>query len=46
MRRYNKAKKIAAESVQGANVELGDVDWRSFPDGFPDLFVNDAYGVR
>lgn len=40
------AKKIAAEDVGGSSVELGDIDWRKFPDGFPDLFVNDAYGVR
>ena len=40
------AEKIAAEDVGGSSVELGDVDWRKFADGFPDLFVNDAYGVR
>jgi ribose-phosphate pyrophosphokinase len=40
------AKKIAEEDVEGSAVELGDIDWRKFPDGFPDLFVNDAYGVR
>ena len=40
------AKKIAAEDIAGSAVELGDIDWRKFPDGFPDLFVNDAYGVR
>ena len=40
------AHKIAKEDVAGSAVELGDIDWRKFPDGFPDLFVNDAYGVR
>jgi ribose-phosphate pyrophosphokinase len=40
------AKKIVAEEVGESAVELGDIDWRTFPDGFPDLFVNDAYGVR
>ena len=40
------AQKIAEEDVEGSAVELGDIDWRKFPDGFPDLFVNDAYGVR
>ena len=40
------AKKIAGESVDGSTVELGSIDWRLFPDGYPDLFVQDAYGVR
>lgn len=40
------AKKIVAEEVGESAVELGSIDWRTFPDGFPDLFVNDAYGVR
>ena len=40
------AKKIVDEDVGGSGIELGDIDWRKFPDGFPDLFVNDAYGVR
>lgn len=38
------AQKIAAASENV--VELGQIDWRTFPDGFPDLFINDAYDVR
>lgn len=38
------AMKVAEESDN--MVELGEIDWRSFPDGFPDLFINDAYDVR
>jgi len=38
------ARKVAEES--GQMVELGQIDWRTFPDGFPDLFINDAYDVR
>jgi len=38
------ARKIEGESV--GMVELGEIDWRTFPDGFPDLFINDAYDVR
>ena len=40
------AQQIAGEDVCGSSVELGSIDWRTFPDGFPNLFVNDAYGVR
>ena len=40
------ATRIAGEEVCGGVVELGSIDWRTFPDGFPNLFVNDAYGVR
>lgn len=29
------AQKIAEEDVEGSAVELGDIDWRKFPDGFP-----------
>jgi ribose-phosphate pyrophosphokinase len=38
------ARKIESES--DGMVELGEIDWRTFPDGFPDLFINDAYDVR
>ena len=38
------ARKVAEESDH--MVELGQIDWRTFPDGFPDLFINDAYDVR
>tara|TARA_B100000287_G_scaffold421416_1_gene462085 strand:+ start:332 stop:1822 length:1491 start_codon:yes stop_codon:yes gene_type:complete len=38
------ARKVADASDQ--MVELGQIDWRTFPDGFPDLFINDAYDVR
>ena len=40
------AKKIVEEEVGDSSVELGSINWRTFNDGFPDLFVNDAYGVR
>jgi len=41
------AEKIGEEDIEGGTaVELGSIDWRTFPDGFPNLFVNDAHGVR
>ena len=40
------ARKVVKEEVGESTVELGSINWRNFPDGFPDLFVNDAYGVR
>jgi len=38
------AKKIAAQA--GGNIELGKIRWKKFADGFPDLFVEDALGIR
>ena len=38
------ARKIVAQ--EDLFIELGSIDWRNFADGFPDLFINDAYGVR
>jgi phosphoribosylpyrophosphate synthetase len=38
------ARNIAATS--GGRVELGDIKWAQFPDGFPNLFVKDATRVR
>jgi len=30
----------------GGNIQLGDVHWRSFADGFPNLFVDNAVDIR
>ena len=38
------AKKIA--ELEEFSVELGTINWESFNDGFPDLFINDAYDIR
>ena len=38
------AKKIA--DLEEFSVELGTINWESFNDGFPDLFINDAYDIR
>ncbi|GMH33300.1 hypothetical protein BSKO_01134 [Bryopsis sp. KO-2023] len=38
------AKKIS--HVGAAKVELGEIRWGTFPDGFPNLFVQDALRVR
>ena len=46
---YSKEMEPLARKVADASdhmVELGQIDWRTFPDGFPDLFINDAYDVR
>ena len=46
---YSKEMEPLAHKVAAASenvVELGQIDWRTFPDGFPDLFINDAYDVR
>eukprot|EP00877_Chromochloris_zofingiensis_P011837 jgi/Chrzof1/6907/Cz02g02260.t1 len=37
------ARKIAQV---GTRVELGNIRWKCFPDGFPDLFVHDATKIR
>lgn len=37
------AKKIAQESDC---IELGDISWQKFPDGFPNLYVRDALQIR
>jgi len=38
------ARKIAGQA--GSHVELGNIRWKSFADGFPDLFVHDATNIR
>jgi len=38
------AKKIA--DLKEFSVELGTINWESFNDRFPDLFINDAYDIR
>lgn len=38
------ATKIAG--VQNSKIKLGKIRWRKFPDGFPDLFVENALEIR
>ncbi|KAI8110552.1 hypothetical protein M9435_002226 [Picochlorum sp. BPE23] len=38
------AKRIAA--VSGGNVELAEISWKRFADGFPNLYVRDAIRIR
>jgi ribose-phosphate pyrophosphokinase len=38
------AKRIA--SVSGGNVELAEISWKRFADGFPNLYVRDAIRIR
>ncbi|KAK1299114.1 hypothetical protein QJS10_CPB14g00066 [Acorus calamus] len=37
------AERIASESDA---IELGSISWRTFGDGFPNLFINNAHGIR
>eukprot|EP00878_Enallax_costatus_P002401 GHUV01002577.1.p1 GENE.GHUV01002577.1~~GHUV01002577.1.p1 ORF type:complete len:401 (+),score=76.86 GHUV01002577.1:709-1911(+) len=37
------ARKVAQE---GSHVQLGNIRWKCFPDGFPDLFVHNAMHIR
>lgn len=37
------AERVAAESD---NIELRSISWRTFEDGFPNLFISNAHGIR
>ncbi|KAL8139333.1 hypothetical protein V2J09_005354 [Rumex salicifolius] len=37
------ARKVAAESDL---IQLRSINWRNFDDGFPNLYINDAQGIR
>lgn len=39
------AERIAQQSTAG-RIQLGEIDWRKFADGFPDIFLKHAIDVR